>query len=153
MALWFFNKVVSFVLAAMLEGILLPSNMPADVRYRASPRATWPIPDEICAGQCSPDKVNSTDYHFADEQDLPWGLMNRPIAASHPIHVVQDRHAGEKETHWEETDKGNCCFKWYELFPLSCPVLPLLFSMAFVAWMTCCKGPIVTATIMAVISK
>ena len=27
MALWFFNKVVWFVLAAMLEGILLPSNM------------------------------------------------------------------------------------------------------------------------------
>ena len=29
MALWFFNKVVWFVLAAMLEGILLPSNMAA----------------------------------------------------------------------------------------------------------------------------
>ena len=27
MALQFFNKVVSFVLAAMLEGMLLPSNM------------------------------------------------------------------------------------------------------------------------------
>ena len=27
MAIWFFNKVVWFVLAAMLEGILLPSNM------------------------------------------------------------------------------------------------------------------------------
>ena len=29
MALWFFNKVVWFVLAAMLEGLLLPSNMAA----------------------------------------------------------------------------------------------------------------------------
>ena len=29
MALCFFNKVVCFVLAAMLEGILLPSNMTA----------------------------------------------------------------------------------------------------------------------------
>ena len=33
MALWFFNKVVSFVLAAMLEGILLPSNMAAKTTF------------------------------------------------------------------------------------------------------------------------
>ena len=35
MALWFFNKVVSFVLAAMLEGILLPSNMAAKTTFSA----------------------------------------------------------------------------------------------------------------------
>ena len=33
MALWFFNKVVWFVLAAMLEGILLPSNMVATTTF------------------------------------------------------------------------------------------------------------------------
>ena len=33
MALSFFNKVVSFVLAAMLEGILLPSNMAAKTSF------------------------------------------------------------------------------------------------------------------------
>ena len=33
MALWFFNKAVSFVLAAMLEGILLPSNMAAKTSF------------------------------------------------------------------------------------------------------------------------
>ena len=31
MALWFFSKVVWFVLAAMLEGMLLPSNMAAKI--------------------------------------------------------------------------------------------------------------------------
>ena len=34
MALWFFNKVVSFVLAAMFDGILLPSNMAAKTTFR-----------------------------------------------------------------------------------------------------------------------
>ena len=33
MALWFFNKVVWFVLAIMLEGILLPSNMAAKTTF------------------------------------------------------------------------------------------------------------------------
>ena len=33
MALWFFNNVVWFVLAAMLEGILLPSNMAAKTTF------------------------------------------------------------------------------------------------------------------------
>ena len=33
MALWFFNKVVWFVLAVMLEGILLPSNMAAKTTF------------------------------------------------------------------------------------------------------------------------
>ena len=34
MALWFFNKVVSFVLAAIfMEGILLPSNMAAKTTF------------------------------------------------------------------------------------------------------------------------
>ena len=33
MALWFFNKVVWFVLATMLEGILLLSNMAAKLLF------------------------------------------------------------------------------------------------------------------------
>ena len=33
MALWFFNNVVWFVLAAVLEGILLPSNMAAKTTF------------------------------------------------------------------------------------------------------------------------
>ena len=36
MALWFFNKVVWFVLAAMLEGILFPSNMAAKTSFSFS---------------------------------------------------------------------------------------------------------------------
>ena len=34
--------------------------------------------------------------------------MNTPIAASRPIHVVQDRHAGEKGWHidfWDRLDQ------------------------------------------------
>ena len=33
MVLSFFNKLVGFVLAAMLEGILLPSNMAAKITF------------------------------------------------------------------------------------------------------------------------
>ena len=33
MALWFFNKVVSFVFAAMLEGKSMPSNMAAKTTH------------------------------------------------------------------------------------------------------------------------
>ena len=33
MALWFFDKVVWFALAAMLDGILLPSNMAAKTNF------------------------------------------------------------------------------------------------------------------------
>ena len=43
MALWFFNKVVWFVLAAMLEGILLPSNMAAKTTFGLYITETHPL--------------------------------------------------------------------------------------------------------------
>ena len=112
----------------------------ADVPYRASylrhaflhHERHGRYPTKSVVGQCRPNKNYSIDYHFADEQNLPWALMNTPIAASRPIHVVQDRHAGEKGTHWEK-----------EIAILSCRCF-----LCSSAWrLTCCKGPIVTTTI------
>lgn len=112
----------------------------ADVPYRASylrhaflhHERHGRYPTKSVVGQCRPNKNYSIDYHFADEQNLPWALMNTPIAASRPIHVVQDRHAGEKGTHWEK-----------EIAILSCRC----FLCSSARRLTCCKGPIVTTTI------
>ena len=47
MALWFFNKVLSFVLAAMLEGILLPSNMAAKTTLAYILLNVWQLRSDV----------------------------------------------------------------------------------------------------------
>ena len=82
----------------------------ADVPYRASylrhaflhHERHGRYPTKSVVGQCRPNKNYSIDYHFADEQNLPRALMNTPIAASQPIHAVQNRHAGEKARRTEK---------------------------------------------------
>ena len=59
------------------------------------------------------------------------------------IHVVQNRHTGEQETHWEKTNKGNYRFKWYKLFVnLSCPNTCSPAWRFCTTWITSWKGPI-----------
>ena len=63
MALWFFNKVVWFVLAAMLEGILLPSNMAAKTSFCLDL-----VKRLIVALRCAVNVPTSTFQHS------PWSL-------------------------------------------------------------------------------
>ena len=63
MALWFFNKVVWFVLAAMLEGILLPSNMAAKTTF-----FLYLVKRFIVSLRCSVNVTTSSFQHF------PWSL-------------------------------------------------------------------------------
>ena len=63
MALWFFNKVVSFVLAAMLEGILLPSNMAAKTTF-----CLYLVKRLIVTLRCAVNVTTSSFQHF------PWTL-------------------------------------------------------------------------------
>ena len=71
----------------------------ADVPYRASylrhaflhHERHGRYPTKSVVGQCRPNKNYSIDYHFADEQNLPWALMNTPIAASRPIHAMLEK--------------------------------------------------------------
>ena len=60
---WFFNKVLWFVLAAMLEVILLPSNMAAKTTF-----CLYPVKHLIVTLRCV---VNVTTSSF---QHVPWSL-------------------------------------------------------------------------------
>ena len=62
-ALWFLNKVVWFVLAAMLEGILLPSNMLAKTTF-----CFYLLKRLVVRFRCA---VNVTTSSF---QQFPWSL-------------------------------------------------------------------------------
>ena len=64
MALWFFNKVVWFVLAAMLEGILLPSNMAAKTTF-----CLYLVKRLIVKHRCAVHVTKSVCRHF------PWSLV------------------------------------------------------------------------------
>ena len=63
MALWFFNKVVWFALAAMLEGILLPSNMAAKTTF-----CLYLVKRLIVTLRCAVNVTTSSFQHF------PWSL-------------------------------------------------------------------------------
>ena len=63
MALWFFNKAVWFVLAAMLEGILLPSNMAAKTTF-----CLYLVKRLIVTLRCAVNVTTSSFQHF------PWTL-------------------------------------------------------------------------------
>ena len=68
MALWFFNKVVWFVLAAMLEGILLPSNMAAKTTF-----CLYLVKRLIVTLRCAVNVPTSTFQHF------PWSLSAKCV--------------------------------------------------------------------------
>ena len=59
MALWFFNKGVWFVLAAMLEGILLPSNMVAKTTS-----CVYPVKYLLVTLKCAVNVTTSSFQHF-----------------------------------------------------------------------------------------
>ena len=63
MALWFFNKVVWFVLATMLEGILLPSNMAAKTTF-----CLYLVKRLIVTLRCA-ENVTTSSF-----QQFPWSL-------------------------------------------------------------------------------
>ena len=63
MALWFFNKAVWFVSAAMLEGILLPSNMAAKTNF-----CLYLFKRLIVTLRCAVNVTSSSFQHF------PWTL-------------------------------------------------------------------------------
>ena len=63
MALWFFHKVVWFVLAATLEGILLPSNMAAKTNF-----CLWLVKYLLVMLKCAVNVTTSSFQHF------PWTL-------------------------------------------------------------------------------
>ena len=59
MALWFFNKVVWYVLAAILEGIFLPSNMAAKTIF-----CSYLVKRLIVTLRCTVNVTTSSFQHF-----------------------------------------------------------------------------------------
>ena len=68
MVLWFFNKVAWFVLAAMLEGILLPSNMVAKTTF-----CLYLVKRLIVTFRCAINVTTSSFQHF------PWSLNAKSV--------------------------------------------------------------------------
>ena len=84
MALWFFNKVVWFVLAAVLEGILLPSNMAGKTSL-----CLYLVKRLIVTRRCA---VNVTTSSF---QNFPWSLRARFVSVQKEIiHNFKKSHFG-----------------------------------------------------------
>ena len=84
MALWFFNKVVWFVLAAVLEGILLPSNMAAKTTF-----CLYLVKRLIVTLRCAVNVTTSSFQHF------PWSLRARFVSVQKEIiHNFKKSHFG-----------------------------------------------------------
>ena len=83
MALWFFNKVLWFVLAAMLEGILLRSNMAAKTSF-----CLYLVNRLIVALKCA---VNVTTSSF---QYFPWSFKCKICVQKEVIHNFWKSHFG-----------------------------------------------------------
>ena len=66
MALWFFNKVVWFVLTAILEGILLRSNMAAKTTF-----CWYLVKRLIVMLRCAVNITTSSFQHF------PWSISGK----------------------------------------------------------------------------
>ena len=60
-------------------------------------------------GKCSHNSFTDTSYEALKERisRLYPVSNNAPFAASHSNGTKQDRHAGEKKTHWEKTNEAN----------------------------------------------
>ena len=83
MALWFFNKVLWFVLAAMLEGILLRSNMAAKTSF-----CLYLVNRLIVALKCA---VNVTTSSF---QYFPWSFKCKICVQKEVIDNFWKSHFG-----------------------------------------------------------
>ena len=84
MALWFFNKVVWFVLAAVLEGILLPSNMAGKTSL-----CLYLVKRLIVTRRCAVNVATSSFQHF------PWSLRARFVSVQKEIiHNFKKSHFG-----------------------------------------------------------
>ena len=79
MALWFFNKVVWFALAAMLEGILVPSNMVAKTTF-----CLYLVKCLIVTLTCAVNVTTSSFQHF------PWSLRAKFVLRGEVIHSFKD---------------------------------------------------------------
>ena len=84
MALWFLNKVVWFVLAAMLEGILLPSNMAAKTTL-----CLYLVKRLLVTLRCAVNVTTSSFQHF------PWSLGAKFVSVQKEvIHNFKNSHFG-----------------------------------------------------------
>ena len=96
MALWIFNKVVWFVLAVMLEGILLPSNMAAKTAFCLYLIFIKRVVVTLRYA------VNATTSSF---QHFPWSFKCKICVQKEVIHNFKKSHFGHV-TSYELT-----CFK------------------------------------------
>ena len=85
MALWFFNKVVSVVLAAMLKGILLPSNMAAKTAFCLYLIFIKRVVVTLRYA------VNATTSSF---QHFPWSFKCKICVQKEVIHNFKKSHFG-----------------------------------------------------------
>ena len=75
MALWLFSKVVWFVLAAMLEGMVLPSNMAAKTTS-----CSYLVQRFIVTLRCAVNVITSSFQHFS------WSLSAKFVFRKEVIH-------------------------------------------------------------------
>ena len=78
MTLWFFNKVLWFVLAVMLEVILLPSNMAAKTTF-----CLYPVKCLIVTLICVVNVGTSSFQHF------PWSLSAKFVFRKRQFIILQ----------------------------------------------------------------
>ena len=78
MTLWFFNKVLWFVLAAMLEVILLPSKMAAKTTF-----CLYPVKCLIVTLICVVNVGTSSFQHF------PWSLSAKFVFRKRQFIILQ----------------------------------------------------------------
>ena len=77
MALWFFSKVVWFVLAAMLEGIFLPSNMAAKTTF-----CLYLVKHLIVTLRCTVNVTTSSFQHFS------WICVQKEVIHNFKNHML-----------------------------------------------------------------
>ena len=100
MALWFFNKAVWFVSAAMLEGILLPSNMATKTSF-----CLYLVTRLIVSLRCAVNVTTSSFQHF------PWSLSaNSAFRNKQVIHNFENHIFGHltsyELTHFKKMVRG-----------------------------------------------
>ena len=94
MALWFFNKLVWFVLAAMLEGILSPSKMAAKTTF-----CLYLVKRLIVTLRCAVNVTTSSFQHF------PWTLSAKFVFRKRKFIILKSHfgHVTSYElTHFKE---------------------------------------------------
>ena len=90
MALWFFNRVVWFVLDAM-EGILLPSNMAAKTTF-----CLYLVQRLIVTLRCAVNVITSSFQHF------PWRLSAKFVFRER--YFIENSYKTAIISYWRESD-------------------------------------------------